>query len=139
MAVIERRRIADQSRHPMSCERQANVCIAYQQSIEAMTGGYAESYHLDTIIYALDIGVVLAENDLGGDHIELLREAMAGIGRTKVRYLDTGRMGLDGEALIAIRAAYDLHQEQMRLATMGELQAAISEMHRRVEEGGRAK
>ncbi|WP_025915814.1 hypothetical protein [Herminiimonas sp. CN] len=117
---------------PLPEERRANVCIAYCQAIEAMTNGRATEYHLDTIIYALGIGVVLAENGIGGDHIELLRDATAGARRTKERYLRTGVIGLDGDALIAMRAVYDLHEAQLRLATHGELQAAIAEMHRRV-------
>ena len=133
-AVIERRRRADRSSQPLTPERQGNVCIAYHQAIDAMIGGYAEEYHLDTIIYALGIGVVLADTGLGAEHVELLRAAMAGAARTKDRYLAGGRIGLDGDALAAIRAAYELHQEQIRVATLGELEAAIAEMHRRVAE-----
>lgn len=133
MAAIARRRQADQAVRPMPGERQTNVCIAYYKAIEAMTGGYAEGYHLDTIIYALAIGVVLLDNGLGGDDAAaVLLAAMDGVRRTKERYLATGAMGLDGAALVAIRAAYPVHEWQMREATMGELQAAINEMHRRV-------
>jgi hypothetical protein len=121
---------------PMQAARQSNVLIAYHQAMTALTSGFADGYHLDTIIYALGVAVVLADQrDIGDACIGQLRVAMAGIGRTKTRFLETGRMGVDGPALVAVRAAYHIHERQMQLHTMGELQEAIGEMYRRVEAG----
>lgn len=118
--------------NPLPEERQANVAIAYHTSIDALTGGYAEKNHFDTIVYALNIGVILAESGIGAEYIELLRPASDAMQRCKERYLTSGKFGLDGEGLQAIRAVADLHEAQLAAATHAELQAAIDEMHRRL-------
>lgn len=117
----------------MPDERQSNVLIAYWQAIEAMVHGYACEAHFDTLVYAVNLAVLLAEDDCGEQDADILGDAMAGIRRTKERYLTTGKFGLDGDALMAVRAAYGLHEAQVRSATLGQLSASIEEMHRRIE------
>ena len=117
---------------PLAPDRQLNVELAYHQSIDAMTVGHATEYHFDTVVYALNIGVILAERGLGAEYLGLLRPALAAMGRAKERHRKHGKFGLDGDGLIAIRDVADLHAEQMRLATQGELVDAVDEMHRRV-------
>lgn len=118
--------------NPLPEERQKNVAIAYHTSIDALAGGYAEKNHFDTVVYALNIGVILAENGIGAEYLDLLRPASAAMARCKERYLKTERFGLDGDGLQAIRAVADLHEAQLAAATHGELAAAIDEMHRRI-------
>lgn len=118
--------------NPLPAERQANVAIAYHTSIDALTSGYAEKNHFDTIVYALNIGSILAQNGIGGDYIDLLPPASAAMVRCKERWQKTGKFGLDGEGLLAIRAVADLHEAQLAAATHAEPSAAIDEMHRRL-------
>jgi len=97
-----------------------------------MTGGYAQPNHYDTIVYALDIGVILAENGIGGEHLDLLRPAVDAMHRCRSRYEESGKFGLDGDGLQAIQSVAGLHEAQMAVATHGELKAAIDAMYRRV-------
>lgn len=117
---------------PLSDERQANVVIAYHTSIDAITGGYAQKNHFDTIVYALNIGSILAQNGIGTEYMDLIGPAKEAMLRCKERYLQNGRFGLDGEGLQAVRAVAGLHEAQIEIATQGELAAAIDEMHRRI-------
>lgn len=115
-------------------ERQANVVIAYHTSIDAITGGRAQKNHFDTIVYALNIGTILAQNGIGTEYLDLIGPAKEAMLRCKERYLKTGRFGLDGEGLQAVRAVAGLHEAQIEVATHGELAAAIDEMHIRIAE-----
>lgn len=133
-ANVRRRELAE----PLAAEQQLNVELAYHQSIDAMTGGHATQYHFDTIVYALNIGVILAERGLGSDYLDLLRPALAAMSRAKDRYLKLGKFGLDGDGLIAVRDVAGLHAEQIRLATQQELVDAIDTMHRVVAENKEA-
>jgi hypothetical protein len=118
--------------NPLPPERQANVVIAYHTSIDAITGGYAEKTHFDTIVYALNIGSILAQNGIGAEYMELLGPAIQAMKRCKERWLATGRFGLDGDGLQAVIAAAEPHEAQLEMAKNGELVAAIDEMHRRL-------
>lgn len=128
-AIISNRRKAN----PLPAERQANVVIAYHTSIDALTGGYAEKNHFDTIVYALNIGSILAANGLGAEYTDLLDPAKNAMQRCKDRYLQSGKFGLDGDGLQAIREVAGLHEAQVALATQGELEAAIGYMHQQLE------
>lgn len=121
------------ARAQLSGERQTDVCIEYHNAIEAMRTGRGQGHHLDTFIYALAIGIVLVDQGLGDkqDEARLLR-ALDGARRIKERFIKTGSMGIDGPALVAIRAAYPIHEAQMRQATIQELKDALTEMNRRV-------
>jgi len=118
---------------PLPAERQANVVISCHTSIDALCGGYADVVHADTIIYALNIGRLLAMRGMGGEFIEQISEAQEAMIRCHERHKKTGKYALDGPGLVAIRAVADLHEAQIALATQAELQAAIEEMHRRLK------
>lgn len=117
----------------MPAERQANVVISYHTSIDALCGGYAGALHADTIIYALNIGRLLAMRGIGRDYVDQINAAQSAMQRVKDRHAATGKYGLDGPGLSAIRAVAGLHEAQMALATQAELQAAVAEMHRRLK------
>lgn len=120
---------------PLPSENQVNVVIAYHTSIDAMTGGTATTTHFDTLVYAMDIGVILAEHGIGTEYAEMIQPAMNGLIRAKERYLKTGKFGLDGDALAALKAVAGLHEAQLQVATRGQLEAAINEMHARIARG----
>lgn len=121
---------------PLDVEETIEICVAYDQSIKAITGGRADPYHFDTIIYAVNVGTILAEEkpDLGGEYIDLLLAALDGMHRAMSRYEMTKKIGLDGEALKALRDVEELLYEQLKVATQAELAWAIDEMYRRIKE-----
>lgn len=131
--VIARVRKAAKEAKPMPDENQTNVLLAYHQALLAMTNGYASPYHLDTVIYALNTGVILAGYGLGAEDLDLIATALDGVRRAQIRYQSTGKLGLDGDALVACRAAYVAHERQVKQATLGQLRSAVDEMYQRVE------
>lgn len=118
---------------PLPAERQANVVISYHTSIDALCEGRADAVHADTIIYALNIARLLVMRGLGGEYIEQINEAQEAMIRCHARHKATGRFGLDGPGLLAIRAVAGLHEAQIAQASQAELQGAIVEMHRRLK------
>lgn len=132
MGAIVKRRETEVLSQPLEGERQSAVVIAYHAAIDAMTGGFADTYHFDTIVYALNVGQILAERGLGEEYLSLIEPAIEAMQRARARYLAHGKFGLDGDGLAAISAVADLHEEQMRLATHAELMSAVDEMHKRV-------
>jgi hypothetical protein len=100
-----------------------------------MSAGTANLNHFDTLVYAMNIAVILIEQGFCRQDIELIRAAQDGLARAKARYLERGKLGLDGDALQALKAAAIVHEAQIAVATRGELVAAIDEMHARVERG----
>lgn len=132
MGAIVKRRESEVMSQPLEGERQSAVVIAYHAAIDAMTGGYAEEYHFDTICYALNVGQILAEHGLGQEYLSLIEPAIYAMQRARARYLAHGKFGLDGPGLVAITAVAGLHEEQMRIATHAELMSAVDEMHKRV-------
>lgn len=130
--AIQRQIDAANLRRPLSSERQIDLQFAYLTSIEAMVCGRATVYHADTLIYALNVGQILAERGLGQEYLSLIEPAIEAMQRARARYLAHGKFGLDGPGLVAISAVADLHAEQMRLATHAELMSAVEEMHKRV-------
>jgi len=116
-------------------QNQTNTVLAYHVAIDAMTAGTANLNHFDTLVYAMNIAVILMERGLGAEDIDLIRTAQDGLARAKQRYLEHGKLGLDGDALKALKAAAIVHEAQVAVATRGELVDAINEMHARVERG----
>lgn len=116
-------------------KNQTSTVTAYHVAIDAMTNGSANLTHFDTLVYAMNIAVILMEQGLGDEDIELIRAAQDGLARAKQRYLTRGKLGLDGDALQALKAAAIVHEAQIAVATHGELVDAINEMHARVERG----
>ncbi|MGI4936308.1 MAG: hypothetical protein ACRYF5_06120 [Janthinobacterium lividum] len=113
-------------------ERQTNLVVSYHTSIDAMLDGRAEDNHFDSIVYALNVGLILAERGLGDQFLHLLEPALAAMHRVKRRHAERGKYLLDGDGLAAVKAVADLHRAQMEVATHQELCDAITEMHKRV-------
>lgn len=134
-SAIARAQLLQMHQTQLPPENQTNTVTAYHVAIDAMTTGSANLTHFDTLVYAMNIAVILMEQGLGDEDIELIRAAQDGLARAKARYLDRGKLGLDGDALQALKAAAIVHEAHVAVATRGELEDAINEMHARVERG----
>lgn len=119
--------------NPLPANHQNEVIISYYHAIDAMTGGYAEVEHFDALVYAANIGNILAEIGIGNEYKEMFLPVIAGLRKCKERHQKSGKFGLDGETFVALCKMADLHEAQIKIATTGELEAAIKEMHRRVK------
>jgi hypothetical protein len=108
---------------PINTERQNRLAVGIRTSLEAFTNGVAEKAHFDTLASTVDLAMMLNSNIFNAPDdfvygVKLARDAMI---RCRERYIRTKKLGLDGEALTALKFAIDLHEEQLKHVTGAEL------------------
>lgn len=122
-------------RRPLSDDQVRDLGLNYRMAFRAMLNGGATEERWSICVCSLNIALVLAERGLGEEYIPRINEALAGAFRAKVRAGSIGSWGFDGPAIQAIKDAFDVHDEQLTLATKNETRAALHEVHRRADEG----
>ncbi|AJX59487.1 hypothetical protein AQ938_06700 [Burkholderia pseudomallei] len=135
LGPIQRAAQAAIDRAPMSEDQARDLGIAYHLSLERMLKGTGDEEAWSTVTCSLNIALVLAERGIAADDVELLVRALEGAFRAKQRAAQTGRWAYDGDAIHDIREAFAVHDEQMRVALVGEVRAALNEVHRRIDAG----
>lgn len=146
MAVLMGRRRADlaavpQTRQqaalmalPLNEDERKAVATHFNAAIVAIVSGVGQAAHYDSLMYGVHVGIVLAERGFGEECLPEFYTAMEGLARMNERYTQRAIMGFDGEGLRAIRAINDLHDQQLAVATRTEINAAIQEVRRRVQD-----
>lgn len=117
---------------PMEDEKRERLVFDYYSALTAMTSGYATAAHADILTYAVNIGYLLTMIDagLGKQHrTSLIKPALLALHRMNDRNKRLGKYGLDAEGLQALRDFAPLHESQLELASVGEIEAAIKKMH----------
>lgn len=127
--------IAADPRRPMQQDKQDDVALFYRFAFDAMQQGRGSEEQWGTVVFTLNMAVLLCERGYGPEWEDLLNRALEGAFRAKVRADKTGRWGFDGPALSAIREALEVHEAQMAAATQADILAARDEMHRRIDSG----
>lgn len=122
-------------RKPMSGDQITDLGIAYQMAFKLMTNGHADEQQWSTCVCSLNIAQVLAESGIGEEGTFVIKEALDGAFRARVRASRTGKWGFDGPAMISIQYAFELHEQQLKMATKEEIRDAMREVHRRIDEG----
>jgi hypothetical protein len=119
---------------PLNEEERRAVAMHFNASIQAIVSGSGTPAHYDNLMYGVHVGIVLAERGFGQNCLHDFYCAMEGLARMNERYTQRQIMGFDGEGLRAIRAINDLHDQQLAVATQGEIKSAIEEVRRRVQD-----
>ena len=120
---------------PLEQDQRTDLGIAYRMSFQSLRTGTGQEHDFHTIACTLNIALVLAERGYGAEWVERVKAAQDGLMRCQGRGQNTGRWGLDGEAMTALTDALALHDEQIALATQREIREAIAEVHRRITNG----
>jgi hypothetical protein len=120
---------------PMLADKQLDLGLAYRTSLEALRTGLATENDLHTLAAAVNIGMVLCERGIGEEYLGVCFTAQDALMRAIGRAQATGRHGLDGPAIGELATFCELHDEQLRIATQGEVSAAVEEVVRRVKGG----
>lgn len=121
---------------PMSGDQTTDLGVAYRMAFEQMLTGDACEEHWSTVVCSLNIAMVLAERGLGDEYLPRINDALEGAFRAKLRASRTGgTWRFDGEAIQAIKFAFEVHEEQLRLAAKHEVIGALHEVRRRVDIG----
>ncbi|MBU9661857.1 hypothetical protein KTF22_08130 [Burkholderia multivorans] len=122
-------------RTPMDGGQQTDLGIAYYMALNEMTNGHGTEEHWSTVTCALNIALVIAETGPGLDSIGIIKSALAGAVRSRDRARRTGKWGFDGDALIDIRIALEIHDAQMATVSKVAILKALGEVHRRIDAG----
>ncbi len=116
-------------------EQLTDLAAAYWLALDAMVRGDSGEEEWSVVTCALNIALVLAEQGVGAEHEQQFIAALDGAFRAKVRAAHKGAWRLDGEALQAIRTALHRHDQQVAEVNRGQLRAAMTEVHRRIDSG----
>lgn len=135
MGPIGRAMQARIDREPMTEDQARDLGIAYHVALECMLRGTGDEESWSTVTCSLNIALVLAERGIGAEYEPTLVRALDGAFRAKLRAQRTARWAYDGDAINDIREAFALHDEQMKVALVGEVRAALREVHRRIDAG----
>lgn len=127
-AVLERRT-------PLDISQTTDLGIAYHVALDEMIRGRGTEEHWSTLACALNITLVLAETGPGLDSLGIIKSALTGIVRSRDRARTTQKWGFDGDALIDIKIALEVHDAQIATVTKAAMQGALAEVHRRIDSG----
>lgn len=98
----------------------------------SLTNGTATKTDWDYICTALNVAVVLAEHGVGDDYFDDIKTAMMAHAACGKRYYNGGRFGYTGEQLTAVNKALEVHDAQVDIATVAEMEKAHMEVARRL-------
>lgn len=113
----------------------ADLSIAFRIAFQNMLTGGADEQQWSICVCSLNIALILAESGIGAEFEGVINKALEGAFRTKIRAGRTGSWVLDGDAQQAIKAAFEVHEAQLLIATRAELKGAIFEVRRRIDSG----
>lgn len=95
-------------------------------ALEALRLGHAEKADIDTIVGAFNITEALARRGLGADYRQEIQEAQDALLTCAKRGVEMGyRFVVKGPELKSINFVMELHDEQLQIATVKELEQAM--------------
>ncbi len=131
MAAIVR----TEDQQPLAGGQVTDLAAAYWLALDAMARGTSGEEEWSVVTCALNVALVLAEQGVGTEYEPDFIAALDGAFSAKVRAQHKGIWRFDGDALLAIRAALGLHDQQIAVASKAQLRAALIEVHVRIERG----
>ena len=122
-------------RQTLDDDQQTDLSVAYRLAFQQMVSGHADEENWCVVVLSLNIALVLAEWGIGEEYIDRINGALEGAFRAKIRAGRTGKWGFDGEAIQAIKDVFEIHEEQLKLASKHEITSSLQEVHRRADAG----
>lgn len=110
------------------------IKIISHGSMHALTTGTGTRADWELICNALNVAVVLAERDIGGEYIEQIRNAMIAHAQCGKRLFKGGTLGYTGEQMSVVNFALDVHDAQVDIATIGDMEFAHLEVKKRLRD-----
>ncbi len=127
--------VRTEDQQTLPANQATDLAAAYWLALDAMVYGTSREEEWSVVTCALNIALLLAEQGIGNEYEDDFVAALDGAFRAKVRAEQKGIWRFDGDALLAIRAALHLHDQQIAIASRAQLRAAMVEVHRRIEGG----
>lgn len=110
---------------------QADIDIA----LLAFTKGVATKYHFDTLASTVDVAMIADQSTFNQVYRDEIMKAREGMIRCRERFIKTGKLGLDGEALQAIKTVAYIHRQQLDNITGAELLQMYRARHFHIQSG----
>lgn len=119
------------AREPVTDEHAGELEMVVLSAFDAVVvHGLGTRREWDCLARALNHSWVLASNGIGVEATPVLQQAKEAMRRARDRFGSTGRIGFDGDGNRALRAALDLWGKQLRMCTVGEVDAATRAVER---------
>jgi hypothetical protein len=120
---------------PMRTTQTLDLGIAYHVAYDEILKGRGSEEHWSTVVVALNIALVLAEQGPGADSIMFIKDALDGAVRARTSARCTGVWEFDENAKVDVAIALRAHDGQMSITPQALVSAALAEVHRRIGAG----
>lgn len=134
-ARLSHQKKAAESKRPLGDDQITDLAIAFRIAFQQMLTGHASEANWATCVCSLNIALVLGEAGCMGNREAEFIAALEGAYRAKIRADDVGAWGFDGDAITAIKSAFEAHELQLVIAPRAQIVDAIREVHRRAVSG----
>lgn len=104
-------------------------------SMVALTNGTADKSDWDNITTVLNMGVVLSENVFHRAHLQDFKDAQVAHVSCGRRLEKHGKFGYTGPELEIVNHAMNIHDAQLDVSTVGEVEDAHREVYKRLTNG----
>lgn len=121
------------NRITLANDQARDLGIAYHASLQAMLTGHGTEQAWSTLACSINIALVLAEKGLGKDSVEIFKAAQTALIESRNRASKLGKWGFDGSGMQQVKTAFAWHDEQIRIATKGQIVDSLKEVRRRIE------
>lgn len=123
-------------RLPLDESQKRDIGLPVNLAIEAMRTGHGDMGQAWGILASsINVAVMLCEVGVGENVLDEMKKAQAGLVRCKHRAHRTGVWAFDGEGLRDVTEAIGLHEQQLAIATTGQIAHALKIVKQRVEDG----
>lgn len=102
-------------------EAKERLEIGIRSALLAFTNGVATKQHFDTLASTVDLTVMASATLFDNAYMDDIQNARQAMIRCRERFIKTGKMGLDGEGLTAIKQIIEIHNELINHVTGGEV------------------
>jgi hypothetical protein len=117
---------------PITRESAVKLKLINHSAMLSLTNGTATKSDWDYICAALNVAVVLAEHGIGVEYFDDIKTAMMAHAACGKRYYNGGRFGYTGEQLTAVNKALEIHDAQVDIATVAEMERGHIEVAKRL-------
>lgn len=101
-------------------------------AMTALVQGTATKNDWQYVCTALNVAIVLAENGVGEEYMLQIKEAMLAHAQCGKRLYTQGRAGYTGPQLTAVNLGVEIHDAQLEIATVAQMEKAHLEVAKRL-------
>lgn len=117
---------------PLASSDKLRLGIINHGSMQRLVTGKADREDWQNICTLLNVCVVMAEQGIGEEFISDIKNAMLAHATCGKRLVKHGKLGYTGEELNLVNTAIEIHDQQLALATVQQMELAHKEVYKRL-------